>query len=179
MASSLGAARIDRERSMAGKSSSKSKSHEPTIENRRARHDYFIEDTLECGVKLTGTEVKSVRNGQVSLAEGYVRATESPVALTLHGVHIAEYPPAGEANQHDPTRARVLLANAREIRKLADRTRERGVTLVPLKVYFVRGRAKLLVGIGRGKGKTDQRQDIAKREAKREIDRAMSRARRA
>lgn len=152
--------------------------HEPTIENRRARHDYFIEDTLECGLKLTGTEVKSVRAGQISLAEGYVRATETPLSLTLHSAHIAEYAPAGEANQHNPTRTRTLLANKREIRKLAERSREKGYTLVPLKVYFVRGKAKLLVGLGRGKGKTDKRQDIAKRESQREIDRAMSRARR-
>jgi SsrA-binding protein len=160
------------------KSDGKKKTHEPTIENRRARHDYFIEDTLECGIKLLGTEIKSVRNGQVSLAEGYVRATDSPISLTLHGVHIAEYAPAGEANQHEPTRMRILLANSREIRKLADRTREKGVTIVPLRMYFVRGMAKLLIGIGRGKGKSDQRQDIAKREAKRDIERAMSTSRR-
>ena len=98
---------------------------EPTIENRRARHNYFIEETLECGIRLAGTEVKSVRNGQVSLAEGYVRATENPVALTLHGVHIAEYAPAGEHRQHDPGRVRALLAHRRQIRKLADRTRRR------------------------------------------------------
>ncbi|MHC4768724.1 MAG: SsrA-binding protein, partial [Planctomycetota bacterium] len=102
--------------------------HEPTIENRRARHNYSIEETLECGIRLAGTEVKSVRNGQVSLAEGYVRATDDPVALTLHGVHIAEYAPAGEQRQHDANRARALLAHRREIRKLADRTRSKGVT---------------------------------------------------
>ena len=156
---------------------SKSATHEPTIENRRARHDYFIEDTLECGMKLTGTEVKSVRKGQVSLAEGFVQATSEPVSLTLHGVHIAEYAPAAAAHQHAPTRPRSLLAKAREIRKLADRTRERGTTLVPLKIYFVRGRAKLLVGLARGKQKSDKRQSIAEREHKRDMDRAMSRKR--
>ncbi len=159
---------------MAKSGKEKSKTNEPTIENRRARHDYFIEDTLECGIKLTGTEIKSVRAGQMSLAEGYVRATEAPLALTLHSAHIAEYPPAGEAHQHAPTRTRVLLANKREIHKLATKSREKGFTLVPLKVYFVRGRAKLLVGLGKGKGRTDKRQDIAKRETRREIDRAMS-----
>ena len=146
----------------------------PSIENRRARRDYFIEETLECGLKLAGTEVKSVRNGQVSLAEGYVRATEAPVALTLHSVHIAEYPPAGEHRQHDPIRARVLLAHKREIRKLAAHTRDRGTTLIPLKLYFTNGVAKLLVGVARGKRKADKRQDMATREAKREIHRAMS-----
>jgi SsrA-binding protein len=155
----------------------KARKNAPTIENRRARHDYFIEATLECGIKLQGTEVKSVRNGQVSLGEGFVRASDSPVSLTLHGVHIAEYPPAGERHQHDPGRTRVLLAHEREIRKLADSTREQGVTLIPLKMYFVNGRAKLLIGVARGKGRADKRQDIARREAKREMDRAMSKRR--
>lgn len=163
---------------MAAKSNSKQpKTHEPTIENRRARHDYFIDDTLECGIKLTGTEVKSVRNGQVSLAEGYVRATETPPTLKLYNAHIAEYAPAAERYQHEPTRTRTLLAHAREIRKLAMRTREQGVTLVPLKMYFVRGMAKVLIGVARGKAKRDKRQDIAKRDAKRDMDRAMSRRR--
>ncbi len=160
---------------MAAKSTSNT--HEPTIENRRARHDYFIEDTLECGIKLTGTEIKSVRNGQVSLAEGYVHAVADPPTLTLHSVHIAEYPPAGPHRQHAPTRVRTLLAHSREIRKLANRVRERGVTLVPLKMYFVRGRAKVLIGVARGKKKADKRQDIAKREHQRDIERAVSRRR--
>jgi SsrA-binding protein len=150
---------------------------EPTIDNRKARHRFLISETLECGLKLRGTEAKSVRDGKVSLAEGYVRAEENPPRLTLHGVHIGEYPPAGPAAQHDPTRVRVLLAHRREIRKLADKTREKGVTLVPLKLYFVRGRVKLLIGLGRGKRKADKRQDLAKKEAKRDIDRAMSKKR--
>jgi SsrA-binding protein len=153
--------------------------HEPTIENRRARHDYLIEDTLECGLKLTGTEVKSVRSGQVSLGEGYVRAEDDPIALTLHGVHIGEYPHAAAARQHVPTRARALLAKAREIRRLAQRARQKGFTLVPLKIYFVRGRAKLLVGLGRGKRQYDKREAIARREASRDIERSISRGRRA
>jgi SsrA-binding protein len=149
--------------------------HEPSIENRKARHDYFIEDTLECGISLTGTEIKSVRTGQVSLAEGYARATDEPPTLELIGVHIAEYTPAGPANQHNPTRARTLLAHKREIRKLAVRTRERGATLIPLKVYFVRGRAKLLLGLAVGKQKGDKRRAIENRQAKRDMDRAMKR----
>jgi len=153
----------------------KGKSNEPTIQNRRARHDYFIEDTLECGIKLTGTEVKSVRNGRVSLAEGFARAADSPLDLTLHGVHIAEYPPAAEQHQHEPTRVRRLLAHKRQIRKLAARTREAGVTLIPLKMYFVNGRVKLLIGLAHGRRRADKRQDMSKREAKREIDRAVSR----
>ena len=156
---------------------SQHKPKEPTIENRKARHDYFIEETLECGLKLTGTEVKSVRNGQVSLAEGYVMATAIPLSLILHGVHIAEYAPANPAHQHLPTRPRNLLANKREIRKLADRSAQRGYTLIPLKIYSLRGRAKLLVGVARGKQKGDKREAIAHREHKREMDRAMSRRR--
>jgi SsrA-binding protein len=119
--------------------------------------------------------VKSVRNGRVSLAEGFVRASEDPIALELHAVHIAEYPPAGEHHQHPPTRTRALLAHRREIRKLAIRARESGVTLVPLKMYFVHGRAKLLIGVARGRRRADKRQEMSKREAKREIDRAVSR----
>lgn len=153
------------------------KSNEPVIENRKARHDYFIEETLECGLELTGTEIKSIRDGQVSLAEGFVRASDNPVALTLHSVHIAEYPPAAEHQQHDPARVRRLLAHAREIRRLADRTRQRGTTLIPLKIYFVRGRAKLLIGVAQGKRKADKRQDIAKKTAQREIARELSRGR--
>ena len=147
------------------KSREKGPSNEPTIINRRARHEFFVEETLECGIKLTGTEVKAVRSGKVSLAEGFARATAEPLELTLHGVHIAEYPPAGPHRQHAPTRPRRLLAHRREIRKLADRTRERGTTLIPLRLYFIRGRAKILIGIARGRQKADKRQKIDHREA--------------
>lgn len=149
----------------------------PTIENRKARHNYTIEDTLECGMQLRGTEVKSLRDGQASLAEGWVRASEEPLVLTLHGVHIAEYPNAAQAYQHDPVRTRRLLAHRREIRRLADTAREPGVTLVPLKIYFKDGRAKLLLGVARGQRKADKRQTISKKEAQRDIERAMSRRR--
>ncbi len=156
-------------------SSTPRRSNEATIENRRARRDFFIDDTLECGIRLTGTEIKSVRTGQVSLAEGYIRATETPPKLTLHGAHIAEYAPAGEHRQHEPTRVRALLAHRREIRKLAARTRSKGSTLVPLKMYFVNGRAKLLIGVARGKRRRDKRLDLAEREMKRDMQRAMVR----
>ena len=153
------------------------KTHEPEIENRRARRTYQLGETLECGIELTGTEIKSVRQGQVSLAEGWVRAEEDPLALTLHGVHIAEYPPAGAGRQHDPNRTRRLLAHKREIAKLAQSVRSRGATIIPLKVYFVRGRAKLLVGVALGKRKSDKREDLARRDAQRDMDRAMSKRR--
>jgi SsrA-binding protein len=152
----------------------KRKAMEPTIENRRARHDYAIEQTLECGIKLAGTEVKSVRQGQVSLNEGFARASAEPLELTLHDVHIGEYGPAGP-RQHTPARPRVLLAQRREIRKLAEATQSGGVTLIPLKVYFVRGRVKVLLGVARGKKRHDKRQAIAEREVRRDIDRVMRR----
>ncbi|MFG0282932.1 MAG: SsrA-binding protein SmpB [Phycisphaerales bacterium JB039] len=157
---------------MAGK---RKKSQTPKrIENRRARFDYQITDTLEVGIALMGSEVKSVRDGRVSLAEGYVTASENPIALELHSVNIAEYPPAG-ANQHAPTRLRRLLAHKREIVRLARASQEKGVTIVPLAMYFHNGVAKLQIGLGKGRGKTDKRQVIAEREHKRDIDRAMSR----
>jgi SsrA-binding protein len=146
---------------------------EPVIQNRKAHHLYTITDTLECGIKLKGTEVKSVRNGQVSLAEGYVKASEQPLSMELHAVHIAEYPPASPARQHAPTRTRILLAHRREIRKWAIAARSKGHTIVPLKMYFVNGRAKLLVGLGTGKKQRDKRQDLKEREARRDMDRAM------
>jgi len=154
-----------------------SKTLEPVIENRRARHDFSIEETLECGIQLRGTEVKSLRHGQASIAEGWVLAEEQGPTLTLMGVHIAEYPPAGAARQHDPVRQRRLLAHKREIRKFAVEVRARGGSLVPLKIYFVRGKAKVLVGLGIGRRKGDKRQAIADREARRDIERATAQRR--
>jgi SsrA-binding protein len=159
------------------KSHDKPRQHEPTIENRKARHDYHIDDTLECGIRLTGTEIKSVRASQISLNEGFVTAVEIPPTLILHNTHIHEYAPAGKNRQHVPTRNRVLLAHRKEILKLVTQTRARGTTLVPLKMYFVRGKAKLLIGVARGKKQADKREAIAKREHQRDIERAMSRKR--
>ena len=152
------------------------KSNEREVLNRKARHEYSIHETLECGIRLTGTEIKSIRDGQISLAEGYVRASENPSVLKIHGVHIAEYPPAGPHRQHEPTRARSLLAHRREIKKLFAKTQQKGFTLVPLKLYFVRGRAKLLIGLGEGIRRGDKRHKIYKREAQRDIERALSRS---
>ncbi len=157
-----------------GKKSKHGPENEPEIHNRRARHDYTILDSLECGVVLSGSEVKSVRAGRVSLGEGYVRATEEPLALDLYSVHIDEYPNAGSI-QHRPVSIRRLLAHKREIRKLARASQEKGVTIVPLKVYFKEGRIKVLIGLGKGKRTYDKRQDIKKRDADRDIQRAMSR----
>lgn len=151
--------------------------HEPVIENRRARHDFAIEDTIECGIELLGTEVKAIRASQVSLGEGWVLAEDEPPRLSLRNVHIGPYPPAGPHRQHEPTRTRRLLAHRREIRKLAVAVRARGLSLVPLKIYFSKGKAKLLVGLGMGRRKADKRHAIAAREAKRDMDRAASQRR--
>ena len=147
------------------------------IENRKARFDYAIGETLECGLKLVGTEVKSLRKGQARIAEGWILATVEPPELTLLNVTIAEYPPAGASRQHVPNRPRRLLAHSKEIVKLATEAKAKGASLVPLKIYWSKGRAKLLVGIGTGKKQHDKRESIAKREDKRDIDRAMSRRR--
>jgi len=163
---------------MAAKKSKSAKTNEPVIQNRKARHDYLITDTLECGMKLTGTEVKSIRDGQISLGEGYVHASADPPLLMLHGVHISEYPPANSASQHEPTRNRVLLAHKREIKKLAAQSRERGRSIVPLKVYFVDGRIKMLIGLGTGKRQYDKRHAMKARDAQRDMDTAKARSRR-
>ncbi|GAB4514936.1 MAG: SsrA-binding protein SmpB [Phycisphaerales bacterium] len=146
---------------------------EPEIHNRKARHNYEILDTLECGIVLLGSEVKSVRAGRVSLGEGYVRAQEHPLTLDLHAVRIDLYANAGAVNR-SPDSVRKLLAHKREIRKLAKASDVKGMTIVPLKMYFKEGRIKVLIGLGRGKRSHDKRQSIKEREQKREIDRAMS-----
>jgi SsrA-binding protein len=153
---------------------SNKKSPTPEIVNRRAHHEYLIEDTLEVGIALHGSEVKSIRDGKCSIAEGYVRAQLEPLRLELHGVHIHEYPPAAGAN-HVPTRSRKLLAHKREIEKLARASAQKGVTIVPLKLYFKEGWVKLLIGTARGKSGVDKRHTLKEREAQRDIQRAMSR----
>lgn len=152
--------------------------NEPEIINRRARHDYHIGETFEVGIALRGSEVKSVRNGQVSLGEGYVLARTEPFRLELLNVNIGEYAPAGTGrSQHAPKRGRALLAHKREIRKLEAAAQKKGATIVPLKMYFKNGYAKLLVGVATGKREFDKREDIRERETKRDIRRAMSRRR--
>ncbi len=150
----------------------------PTIENRKARFDYHIDHTLEVGIKLLGTEVKSAREGKVSLKEGYVRVQGAgPPSLWLHSVHIAEYTHAAKAFQHNTTRTRLLLAHKREIAQLVRETQIRGVTIVPMKMYFKDGLAKLQIAVARGKKQFDKRNTIKDREADRAIERAMTRKR--
>jgi len=146
----------------------------PAFENRRARHDYFIEDTLEVGIALEGSEVKSIRDGNCSLREGFITIETNPDRLVLHQVDIPPYQPAGVLN-HEAKRTRTLLAKKREIEKLARRVDQKGVTLVPLKLYFSGSYAKILLGVALGKAQHDKRQSIAEREHQRDIDRAMSR----
>jgi SsrA-binding protein len=141
-------------------------------DNRKARHNYHVLETLECGIALVGSEVKSLRNGGLSLDEAYGRVMDDEVWLV--GANIAEYTYSHALN-HEPKRRRKLLMHRREIRKFADQAYEKGLTLVPLKVYFKQGRAKVLLGICKGKQKHDKRESIKSRDMKRDIDRAMRR----
>jgi SsrA-binding protein len=142
--------------------------------NRRAYHDYHIEDTFEAGLVLTGTEVKSLRAGRASLADGFAQITDGEV--WLHNVHIPEYV-QGTWTNHTPRRIRKLLLHRREIDKLAREVSEQGLTLIPLSLYFKDGNAKVELGLARGKRTYDKRQDLARRDAAREIDRALKRRR--
>lgn len=138
-------------------------------ENRKARHDYHIHETYEAGLVLTGTEVKSLRAGRANLKDSYARVDGGE--LMLHNMHISPYDQGNRFN-HEPLRTRKLLMHRAEINKLIGKTKEKGYTLVPLKLYFTRGRAKLELGLATGKHTYDKRQDIAERDAKREMDRA-------
>ncbi len=152
----------------------KSKTGPARIVNRQAHHDYQILEKIEVGVELVGSEVKSIRNGQVSLGEGYARVEPDTLQMFLHDVHIAEYKQAGP-HCHDPRRTRKLLAHKREIRRLMGLLTAGGRTLVPLAMYFSRGWVKLELGVGLGKGKSDKRQDLRQRDADKAIRRAMTR----
>ncbi len=140
--------------------------------NRKARHDYTILDTYEAGMALTGTEVKSLRAGRASLVDAF--GQESNGEIFLHGMHIPEYT-QGTWTNHEPRRVRKLLLKRVELDRLMGKVRESGLTLVPLSVYFSDGWAKVELGLARGKRSYDKRQDIAKRDADREIARAAGR----
>jgi SsrA-binding protein len=142
--------------------------------NRRARHDYVIEDVVEAGLVLTGTEVKSLRAGRASLADGYGLINDGEA--WLYGVHIPEYV-MGTWTNHEPRRVRKLLLHRKEIDKLAREVAERGMTLVPLSLYFADGKAKLELALARGKRTYDKRNELAKRDAQREVERALRRRR--
>ena len=140
--------------------------------NRKARHDYFIDATYECGLVLTGTEVKSLRVGRASIVDGYASIKDGEV--WLYGVHIPE-DEHGSWTNHDPRRPRKLLLHRHEIAKLIGRSKESGVTLIPLSLYFSGGHAKVELALARGRRAADKRQAIAEREAKRETERALGR----
>ena len=144
--------------------------------NRRATHEYFIDERLEAGIVLSGSEIKSLRAGQASLAESYVRIDERGEAW-LVGAHIAGYEHAGYAN-HEPIRRRKLLLRRRQLDDLARKVKIKGVTLVPLRIYVARGWAKLEVGLARGKKQHDKRETIRGRDQQRDMDRALAQLRR-
>jgi SsrA-binding protein len=140
--------------------------------NRQASHNYFLEDRYEAGIALMGSEIKSVRNGQVQLREAYVE-TQGRQAMLLNA-HIAPYDPAARDN-HDPLRPRRLLLHKKEIRKLAEKVQLKGYTIVPLRMYLSKGRAKVDIALARGKRQYDKRQAMAERDSQREIQRELGR----
>jgi SsrA-binding protein len=144
-------------------------------ENRRARHDYHLLERYEAGVVLSGTEVKSLREGRASLQQSYADVRDGEVYLV--GAHIPEYAQGNIAN-HEPDRERKLLLHRREIAGLIGKVRERGLTLVPTRVYFKDGRVKVELALARGKEVRDKRRDLADRDARRQIERALKSARR-
>jgi len=142
----------------------------PIAQNRKASHDYFIEETYEAGIVLKGTEIKSIRAGRVSLKDAHCRIINGEAQLI--NMHIAPYEQGNRFN-HDPTRTRKLLLHRREIDKLIGLTMQKGYALVPLKLYIKNGFAKVLIGLGRGKKLYDKREDLKQKQMKRDIDRAM------
>jgi SsrA-binding protein len=149
---------------------SKSGSEQRRIVNKKARHEYHIMETVEAGIVLTGTEVKSVRAGRALIADGFVRI--NGYTATLYGCQIDRYEHAGPL-QHDPKRKRQLLLHRREIRRLVGQLNQKGITLIPISLYFnARGLAKIELGLATGKQQHDKREDLKKREHQRDIDRA-------
>ncbi|MGQ9557461.1 MAG: SsrA-binding protein SmpB [Desulfurispora sp.] len=141
----------------------------PTISNRKARHEYHIIETFEAGIELKGTEVKSLRAGRANLQDSFARIENNE--LLLYNMHISPYEQGNRFN-HEPKRVRRLLMHRQEINRLHSKIREKGLTLIPLKVYFQRGWAKVELALARGKKLYDKRQDIAARDAQREMERA-------
>lgn len=145
------------------------------VDNRKAHHDYHIDETYEAGIALTGTEVKSIRAGKANLRDSYARVENGEVLL--YNMHISPYEQGNRYNV-DPLRPRKLLLHKSEIRRLGQAVKEKGMTLVPIKMYLVRGMVKMELGVAKGKKLFDKRDDIAERDAKRETDRIMKERRR-
>jgi SsrA-binding protein len=140
-------------------------------QNKKASHDYFIEDTYECGLVLTGTEIKSLRAGKANIGDAF--ATIRNGEAFIHNMHISPFEQGNRHNPTDPTRTRKLLMKKGEINKLLGQSKQEGYTIVPLKVYVRNGYAKLLVGLGKGKKQYDKRESAAKKDAQRDIQRAL------
>ena len=139
-------------------------------QNRKARHDYTIVDTIEAGIVLQGTEIKSIRAGRINLKDGFARVRNGEVFL--HNVHISPYD-QGNIFNHDPLRTRKLLMHKKQIQRLIGETKNTGLTLIPLKVYIKNGVAKVLIGLAKGKKKYDKREDLKRKVQNREIKRAL------
>lgn len=142
----------------------------PLAQNRKASHDYFIEETYEAGIVLQGTEIKSIRAGRVSLVDAHVRIVNGEAQII--NMHIATYEQGNRFN-HDPTRTRKLLLHRKEIDKLFGLVQQKGYAIVPLKLYIKNGFAKVLIGLGKGKKQYDKREDLKQKQMKRDIDRAI------
>ncbi len=147
----------------------------PVAQNRKARHDFEVLDTFECGIVLNGSEVKSLRAGKVQLREAYARVEDGEVWML--GAHVAPYAFATGFGGHDPERRRKLLLHRRQIEDLSDRTKQESLTLVPLSIYFKDGRAKVELALARGRKTYDKRHAIAERDAARDVERDSSRRR--
>lgn len=148
----------------------KSKGIKPVVQNRRARHDFFVEESIECGIALHGTEVKSMRQGKVNLKESYAQVRDNDVLV--QSMHISPYE-QGSIYNTDPMRPKKLLLHKSEIRRLKAQVQQKGYTLIPLQVYLKDGRMKLELGVCRGKQLHDKRDDVAERDAKRDMERAL------
>jgi len=140
-------------------------------QNRKANHDYFIEETYEAGIVLQGTEIKSIRAGRVSIKDAHARIDESGEVFLIN-MHIATYEQGNRFN-HDPTRSRKLLLHRKEIDKLIGLIQQKGYALVPLRIYIKNGFAKVLLGLGKGKKQYDKREDLKRKQMKRDVDRAI------
>ena len=149
----------------------KDQENKPLAQNKKASHDYFIEETYECGMVLTGTEIKSLRRGKANISDSF--ATIRNGEAFIHNMHISPFEEGNRNNPADPTRARKLLLHRSQISKLLGQSKQEGYTLVPLKIYVRNGYAKLLLGLGKGKKQYDKRDSAAKRDADRDIARAL------
>ncbi|OXM14747.1 SsrA-binding protein SmpB [Paenibacillus herberti] len=149
----------------------KDQSQKPLAQNKKARHDYFIEETFEAGIVLMGTEIKSLRTGRANLNDSF--ATIRNGEIFLHNLHISPFEQGNRHNPTDPTRARKLLLHKPQIAKLFGQSKREGFSIVPLKIYVRNGFAKILIGLGKGKKEYDKRETAAKRDAQRDIQRVL------